>query len=272
MLDLLSMHEILRNLAAGARVLDLGCRDGSFVAEAYPDLCVVRLDRKMPSPPTRSGFIQADAAHLPFADSSFNAIVSNHSLEHMDDLAGVLKEMGRVLRRDGSLYVAVPDASTFSDRLYRWIYQGGGHINGFRSATGLEEEIGKATGLRLNGTRVLCTSFGFLDRRLFLPRPPRRLWLVGNGNPKLIAVLSYAARVFDRLWRSRLSVYGWALYFGNIGEEVETSIWTNVCVYCGAAHPAAILVTHGRFLKSYHCPECGAWNLFTNDQTTAHTS
>jgi len=265
------MHEILRNLAAGARVLDLGCREGSFAAENYSDVCVVRLDRAVPSS-SKTGFVQADAARLPFADGSFNAIVSNHSLEHMDDLVGVLKEMGRVLRRDGSLYVAAPDASTFSDWVYRWIYHGGGHINPFRSAAALVEEIVKATGLRLMATRVLCTSFGYLDRRLFLPRPPRRLWLLGNGHPKAIAVLSFAARIFDRLLRSRLSVYGWAFYFGEIGEEVETTVWTNVCVHCGAAHPAAILITRGRFLKRYHCPECGAWNLFTKDQTAAHAS
>jgi SAM-dependent methyltransferase len=265
------VHEILRNLAPGARVLDLGCRDGSFVPESYPDAFVVRLDRAMP-PLTHGGFIQADAAHLPFADGSFNAIVSNHSLEHMDDLACVLREMGRVLRRDGSLYVAVPDASTFSDRLYRWIYHGGGHINAFRSAASLQAELAKATSLRPAATRVLCSSFGFLDRRLFLPRPPRRLWLLGNGHPKVIAALSYAARIFDRLWRTRWSVYGWAFYFGDIGEPVETNIWTNVCVHCGAAHPAGILITRGRLLKRYHCPECSTWNLFTKDQTAAHAS
>jgi SAM-dependent methyltransferase len=265
------MHEILRNLRAGARVLDLGCRDGSFMTGSYPDVCVVRLDRSMPSSP-RIGFIQADAANLPFADDSFNAIVSNHSLEHMEDLSGVLKEIGRVLRRDGSLYLAVPDATTFSDRLYRWIYHGGGHVNPFRSAALLEAQIAKATGLRLVATRVLFTSFGFLDRRLFLPRPPRRLWLLGNGYPRPIAALSYAARIFDRMLRSRLSIYGWAFYFGEIGEEVETTIWTNVCVHCGAAHPAAILIPRGRFLKRYNCPECGAWNLFTKDQTAAHAS
>ena len=32
------MDEILRGLPPGARVLDLGCRDGSFRAEAYPEL------------------------------------------------------------------------------------------------------------------------------------------------------------------------------------------------------------------------------------------
>jgi SAM-dependent methyltransferase len=264
------MHEILRNLPPGARVLDLGCRDGSFEAESYPDACVVRLDRELSLSRTRSGFIQADAAHLPFAGGSFDAIVSNHSLEHMDDLAGVLKEMGRVLRRDGGLYVAVPDASTFSDRLYRWIYHGGGHINPFRSAAALRDELARATGLRPVAVRVLCSSFGYLDRRLFQPRPPRRLWLLGNGNPKLIAVLSYAARILDRLARSRMSIYGWAFYFGRIGEHVETTTWTNVCVRCGAAHPAALLkesaVVRGRLWKWYHCPECGAWNLFTKDR------
>jgi SAM-dependent methyltransferase len=271
------VHEILRNLKPGARVLDLGCRDGSFDPESYPDACIVQLDRELSPSRARCGFIRADAAHLPFAGGSFDAIVSNHSLEHMDDLAGVLKEMGRVLRRDGALYVAVPDASTFSDRLYRWIYHGGGHINPFRSAIALHQEIERATGLRLVATRVLCTSFGFLDRRHFRPRPPRRLWILGNGHPKIVAAMSYLARIIDRL-RSRLSIYGWAFYFGDIGEEVETTTWTNVCVYCGAAHPAALLkeerIVHGWLVKWYHCPECGAWNLFTKDrvQTVAQDS
>jgi ubiquinone/menaquinone biosynthesis C-methylase UbiE len=47
--------------------------------------------------------VQADAARLPFPDGSFDTVISNHSLEHMDALDPVLHEIGRVVRRGGSL-------------------------------------------------------------------------------------------------------------------------------------------------------------------------
>lgn len=264
------MFEILRNLPPGARVLDLGSRTGSFVAEGCPGALIVRLDLEAPKEEVE-GFVQADASQLPFRDRSFDALVANHSLEHMDDLTEVLREISRVMRPGGSLYVAVPDASTLSDRLYRWVYHGGGHVNPFRSASKLTERIAQATALPLAGTRVLLTSFGFLDRRHFSPRPPRRLWLLGNGNPKFIVTLGYALRVFDRWFGTRTSVYGWAFYFGGLGQEFETTVWTNVCANCGTGHSSASLTCNNRVrrefvvLKSYNCPICGSWNLFTED-------
>ena len=266
------MDEILRNLPRNARVLDLGSRGGSFAAQSCPAAVIVRLDMELPSSPDGTAFVQADAARLPFRDFTFDALIANHSLEHMVELAAVLREIGRVVRRGGSLYVAVPDASTFSDRLYRWIYHGGGHVNGFRSAGSFSEQITRATDLPLVATRVLCTSFGFLGRRHFLPRPPRRLWLLGNGNPTFLAALSLSSRVLDRLFGTRCSVYGWAFYFGEIKEKVESTVWTNVCTNCGAGHSSASLICNHKVrrvlfvLKSYDCPNCGSWNLFTEDR------
>jgi len=175
------------------------------------------------------------------------------------------------VRRVGSLYVAVPDASTLSDKLYRWIYHGGGHINPFRSGEALARQIALSTGLRLVTLRTLCSSFGFLEQRHFHPRPPRRLWLLGNGNLTVLTILNYMLRVLDRIFGTRTSGYGWAFYFGEVSEEIEEAIWTNVCVYCGAGHSAASLRVGGKIrsrfvlLKSYNCPNCDAWNLFTED-------
>jgi SAM-dependent methyltransferase len=266
------MDEILRNLRGNARVLDLGSRDGSFVSESCPGAMIVRLDMELPSSRDGAAFVQADAARLPFRDRVFDAVIANHSLEHMSELAAVLKEIGRVIGEDGSLYVAVPDASTFSDRVYRWIYHGGGHVNPFRSADSFTEQITRATKLPLTATRVLSTSFGFLNRRHFHPRPPRRLWLFGNGNPAFIAALSFSLRIFDRVFGTRGSVYGWAFYFGKVTEEVEGTVWTNVCSNCGAGHSAASLICNSKvrrvwlILKAYDCPNCGGWNLFTEDR------
>lgn len=266
------MDEILRHLAPGARVLDLGSLTGSFRAEACPGALAVRLDLENPAAGSPEGFVQADAAHLPFADHCFDAVVANHSLEHVEGLRAVLSEIGRVIRPDGSLYVAVPDASTFSDRLFRWVYpQGGGHINPFRSAEGLASQITAATRLTLSGSRMLYSSFEFLNRYYFKPGTGWRLFVVGNGSRRSIMLLSYVTRLIDRLFGTRMSVYGWALYFGDLSEPVESTPWSNVCVGCGSGFSAAWLramkLVRRRFLvcRFYRCPICNSGNFFTLD-------
>jgi SAM-dependent methyltransferase len=266
------MHEILRNLRTGARILDLGALTGSFPAACCPGAVVVRLDLDRPAPGACADFIQADAARLPFPDRCFDAVVANHSLEHIHGLPDALKELGRVSRPEGSLFVAVPDASTFSDKLFRWIYQeDSGHVNPFCSAHELAADITRATGLRLRAVRGLYSSFEYLNSYYFSGRHSWRLWSVANGNRRFIVVLSYVTRLFDRIFRTRTSRYGWAFYFGNVGEDVETASWSNVCVGCGAAHPAALLEANKLvqrqllLFRSYRCPACGARNLFTPD-------
>lgn len=266
------MHEILRNLRAGTRVLDVGSLTGSFRADCCPDSLVARVDLEAPAPGTCEGFVQADAARLPFPDGCFTAVVANHSLEHIHGLRDALGEIGRVVHPGGSLFVAVPDASTFSDSLFRWIYRAdSGHVNPFRSAAALVAEITHATGLPLTAARDLYSSFEYLNRYYFGPRTPWRLWFVGNGNRHCIVVLSYAARLFDRLFHTRASAYGWAFYFGAVGENVETAAWSNVCVGCGSGFPAAWLIAnnhvrrHLLVFRTYRCPGCNSRNFFTPD-------
>lgn len=262
------MHEILRSLGAGARVLDLGCYDGSFGSEACPGAQVIRLDRV--SHPAVSGFVQADAARLPFPSASFHAVVANHCLEHMDDVDGVLREIGRVLCPNGALFVSVPDGSTWTDRIYRWVYHGGEHVNLFCSAPELAARVTTATGMKFVAARTLYSSLWFLNGARFEPRPPRKLLLLANGDLRAIAWLTYFLRLADRALGTRGSVYGWAMYFGNLAEPVQTEAWTNVCVGCGVGRSSAALISNRRlrrrlFLQEYHCPACGAWNLFTTD-------
>lgn len=268
------MDEILRNLRPGARILDLGSLTGSFPIERCPGAVVARVDLEWPAPgvATPEGFIQADAAHLPFADRSFDAVIANHSLEHISGLGDALQEIGRVVRPEGSLYVAVPNASTFSDWLFRWIYRGeSGHINPFTSSETLSNEITRHTGLALAGGRDLYSSFEYLNRYYFPEKIPWRLRLVGGGKRRWIVVLSYAARLFDRIFQTRTSAYGWALYFGAVGEKITPESWSNVCVGCGSGAPAAWLqqqkLVHRRLLwQTYRCPQCNSLNLFTRDR------
>jgi SAM-dependent methyltransferase len=267
------VHEILENLAPGTRVLDIGSGSGSFPSSMGPFIAI-RADLDRPSS-RAPNFAQADAARLPFADAAFDAVISNHSLEHFHDLAGSLAEIGRVLKPTGALCVAVPDASTFCDRLYRWLARGGGHVNPFTSADDLAVTIQRATHLSHAGTRTLCTSLSYLNPKGFRRWSPKGLLVAGVGAQISLHLFTYFARLSDRRFGTRLSVYGWALYFGSLAVPVDADAWTNVCICCGSGAQSEWLrhlnlVRRRFFLSVYRCPNCGTTNLFSDDRHYPH--
>ena len=79
-------------------VLDLGCFDGGFPVP--PGAHVARLDPGFAFARAAGG-VQADEDRLPFADRSFDLVVSAGVLDQIDDLPGVLTLIRRVLRPDG---------------------------------------------------------------------------------------------------------------------------------------------------------------------------
>lgn len=50
---------------------------------------------------------QCDAASLPFDNDSFDAVVANHMLYHLDDPDAALREFSRVLRPGGRVFIAL---------------------------------------------------------------------------------------------------------------------------------------------------------------------
>ena len=259
------MHEILGKLPPSARVLDLGCADGSFAQESTL-ATTIRVDLGVPKRARSAAFVQADASALPFKGCSFAAVVSNHSLEHFDQLDLVLAEIGRVVQSDGALFVAVPDASTLTDKLYRRLAKGGGHVNPFTSADGLAVRIESSTGLKHVATRTLHTSLSFLNKRNARGPRPRRLLLFGDGAEWSLFLFSWLSRRLDRWFHTRISVYGWALYFGAIAELPDPRPWINVCIRCGSGVPPETALSRSRraaLLRVYDCPSCGAINPYS---------
>ncbi|HVF88966.1 MAG TPA: bifunctional 2-polyprenyl-6-hydroxyphenol methylase/3-demethylubiquinol 3-O-methyltransferase UbiG [Blastocatellia bacterium] len=96
----------------GARVLDVGCGGGILAdnfARAGASVTGVDLSHASLTSANRHGrgcslemdFVNAKGESIPFADSSFDMVVTSDFLEHVRDLEGVVRECARVLRPGG---------------------------------------------------------------------------------------------------------------------------------------------------------------------------
>jgi SAM-dependent methyltransferase len=120
----LFLREMIAAAPAGARVLDAGCGPGSWPYDLRPDLGITGFDIKFPpGPPAPSPNVtvfRGDLARLPVRDGSFDLTVCHYVLEHVTDLEPCCDELVRVTKPDGTLYLSVPRAAAFDDRLYRF--------------------------------------------------------------------------------------------------------------------------------------------------------
>ena len=250
-------------------MLDLGASSGSFEATDIRAK-VVRVDLE-PAADKRGGmYVRADAARLPFRDRCFDVIVANHSLEHFHSLFPSICEMGRLLKAGGCIFVSVPDASTLSDRIYRWLGKGGGHVNPFRRESELSDLISGVAKVPLRATILLHTGLSFMNREN-LRVVQKKLRLLGGGREAMLRFVTLGFRWADGVCGSRLSMYGWAYYFGTY-QPTNTFARTNVCVRCGAGHSASRLIREGLYrtalrLAAYRCPSCQTENFFTDDRS-----
>jgi SAM-dependent methyltransferase len=86
-------------------------------ADVSPD--AVRYARDWFGQSARASFVCADAVVLPFADCSFDVVVSFETLEHIRAYRKFLAECRRVLREEGLLVCSTPNRRVFSPNLGR---------------------------------------------------------------------------------------------------------------------------------------------------------
>jgi SAM-dependent methyltransferase len=120
----LFLYEVLDAAVPGARVLDAGCGPGSWDYARRSDLVLTGFDVKFPPGPppltARVGVFRGDLARLPLRSGSFDLTVCHYVLEHVTELEACCDELARVTREGGALYLSVPRAAAFDDRLYRF--------------------------------------------------------------------------------------------------------------------------------------------------------
>jgi len=268
----------LSELLPSQRILDLGCGCGSLTSQlAERNVIGVDIDAKeLARNPALSG-VCAESHRLPFRSNTFDMVVCHHSLEHLHELTATIREIRRVLKPEGRLFVSVPDGRSFSDRLYRVLLCGGGHVQQFCFET-VVHAIESGTGLHLAGSTELFTSFIFVNKSNFLPAPlgrlpgplPRRMrWLGHLPNCCFDTIrlwLNVATRMTDSVLNTGLSRYGWALAFAptmRTSPLVSEQGYRNVCMSCGAGLDRRSVNRLFRLL--YRCPRCSQVNFLFSE-------
>jgi SAM-dependent methyltransferase len=109
-LDLIRAHVPLE----GQKVLDVGCGIGTYVRRlrALGNEVVgidISLDRLKTGAKSVPNLVASVGEHLPFADSSFDAVLLNEVIEHVQSDRRTLEECLRVVRPGGHILIFAPN-------------------------------------------------------------------------------------------------------------------------------------------------------------------
>ena len=127
--------ELLRGIAAKSPMLDLCCGDGYFasliresVVDAGCDFNGQSLRRASRRGIYRNIAMANVTQGIPFQSQSFETVISNSSLEHVDDINAALAEVSRVLRPGGTFHMTLA-----SEYAYAWWPCGDEALSAYRS-------------------------------------------------------------------------------------------------------------------------------------------
>ena len=125
------LSQVLQILPTNSQsVLDIGCSSAVLtakVAKALPKSKVTGLDSykkaidfaKVKYPHIE--FVVADAHKLPFKDKAFDLVICTETLEHLIDPKQALREMKRVLKKNGQAIISMDSGSfLFRSVWYFW--------------------------------------------------------------------------------------------------------------------------------------------------------
>ncbi len=126
----------------GKKLLDIGCADGSFAALLQKkgfDVYGIDIAKKAIRR-ARSKGIKAKVGDLgkklPYKSNSFDVIIMCEVIEHIFDTDFLLREIYRIIKKGGFLFITTPNVASFTSRV-KLIF--GGYPNG------LEYYVGQRT-------------------------------------------------------------------------------------------------------------------------------
>jgi ubiquinone/menaquinone biosynthesis C-methylase UbiE len=116
------------HLKPGDRVAEIGCGPGRGtlylcrrgMAVHAVDISAASLEMARKRAP-EAHFTLADNMSLPFADESFDAVVSDGVIHHTPDAARSFAENARILKKEGKMYVSVYKRNHYYYYLYSYV-------------------------------------------------------------------------------------------------------------------------------------------------------
>jgi ubiquinone/menaquinone biosynthesis C-methylase UbiE len=98
-------------LTPNSQILDVGSKDGEKTHYLFAEGQILMSDisKKGLSP-----FVLSDATKLPYNDNSFDLVTILHVIEHIKNDREALKEIYRVLKKEGTVLIVTPNESRFT--------------------------------------------------------------------------------------------------------------------------------------------------------------
>lgn len=105
-----------------SKILDVGCALGGFLGflkeKGHKELYGIDVIEEYVELSNNKNIEVGSVYDIPFDDNFFDVIVLDHVLEHLVDLKSVIKELKRVLSREGFLLIGLPDASRYDNMIF----------------------------------------------------------------------------------------------------------------------------------------------------------
>lgn len=209
------------------KLLEIGCGGGAFsraIKKHYKLLEVVGCDlisEVLAMAQKKNGGVayqQANVYHLPFKDTSFQAVVSFDVWEHLEKPKVAFKEVWRVLKPGGIFHFFVPTEGNrlslfqlLPSRFYSIKKEYTGHVQAYTKESLLS--LLTQTGFKVKKTEYSCFYFyQLIDLSFFT-------WLKLSGKNASFSVEGYLelahGNINDKLLQALKDLFGWLTYTEN---------------------------------------------------------